>query len=243
MSWVARVNRTNDVTSNSPEQCKDDIVKLNCALKAIIQDIWECKGPVLALNDLNKDARRLVNELRSKISELDELANVADQERVRLDLKEDVENQTKQLENTQATLRKANLTCKLAIDNREKDALLGSRETRTQQIRHRNTVASRQNIAQSASDITENLLTISRTLDNTVHQSSHALNSLVSSSKTVKDTDTELKNQAGLIQTGHRLLTKYNRREYTDKILIFLALALFFSTVLYILKRRLFPSL
>lgn len=46
----------------------------------------------------------------------------------------------------------------------------------------------------------------------------------------------------GHIQHSHRLLTKYGRREFTDKLLIFLALVLFFGTVLYIMKKRIWPS-
>lgn len=45
----------------------------------------------------------------------------------------------------------------------------------------------------------------------------------------------------GTIHLGRKLILKYNRRELTDKLLIFLALALFLATVLYILKKRLFP--
>lgn len=45
----------------------------------------------------------------------------------------------------------------------------------------------------------------------------------------------------GTIHSGRKLILKYNRRELTDKLLIFLALALFLATVLYILKKRLFP--
>lgn len=44
----------------------------------------------------------------------------------------------------------------------------------------------------------------------------------------------------GHIQNSHKLITKYGRREFTDKLLIFLALVFFFSTVLYIVKKRMF---
>ena len=47
---------------------------------------------------------------------------------------------------------------------------------------------------------------------------------------------------SGHIQHSRKLLTKYSRREFTDKLLIFLALVFFFATVLYIVKKRLFTS-
>lgn len=61
------------------------------------------------------------------------------------------------------------------------------------------------------------------------------------SSRTVQETNEEFKNMTGTIHLGRKLIFKYNRRELTDKLLIFLALALFLATVLYILKKRLFP--
>ena len=59
------------------------------------------------------------------------------------------------------------------------------------------------------------------------------------SSSQVKDTQEEYKGLSGVIQTSKNLLNKYNRREVTDRLLIFFGLVLFFSTVLYILKKRL----
>lgn len=63
------------------------------------------------------------------------------------------------------------------------------------------------------------------------------------SSRTIQETNDEFKTMTGTIQLGRKLITKYNRRELTDKLLIFLAVALFLATVLYILKKRLFPFL
>ena len=63
-----------------------------------LQDVWNCKGPLVHLNDLNKLARDQINLLRSKITELENIANEVDHERVRIDLKQMVENQTRQLQ-------------------------------------------------------------------------------------------------------------------------------------------------
>jgi len=58
----------------------------------------------------------------------------------------------------------------------------------------------------------------------------------------VGETEDELKTMGGHIQSSHKLLSKYGRREWTDRLLILLALAFFFASVLYIVKKRLFPS-
>lgn len=64
----------------------------------------------------------------------------------------------------------------------------------------------------------------------------------MSSSRVVGETEEELRSMGGHIQSSHKLLTKYGRREWTDRLLILLALAFFFATVLYIVKKRLFPA-
>ncbi len=56
----------------------------------------------------------------------------------------------------------------------------------------------------------------------------------------MSDTNEEFKSMTGHIQNSRKLITKYGRRENTDKLLIFLALVFFFATVLYIVKKRLF---
>lgn len=63
----------------------------------------------------------------------------------------------------------------------------------------------------------------------------------VTSSRLLPETNQEFKAMTATIHLGRKLILKYTRRELTDKLLIFLALALFFATVLYILKKRLFP--
>ncbi len=46
----------------------------------------------------------------------------------------------------------------------------------------------------------------------------------------------------GNIKNSRSLLTKYGRKEMTDKIFIFLAVAFFLATVLYIMKKRLWGT-
>ena len=52
----------------------------------------------------------------------------------------------------------------------------------------------------------------------------------------------EYRMMGGVIGQSRKLITKYARREFTDKVLIAFALAFFFGVVLYILRKRLFPS-
>lgn len=62
------------------------------------------------------------------------------------------------------------------------------------------------------------------------------------SSKGITNTSEELKNMQGHLKNSHSLLTKYARKELTDKLFIFLALVFFLAVVLYIMKKRLWSS-
>jgi len=63
----------------------------------ILQDIWDCSGPLEALNELNDHAQKALAELRAKINQLEDLSNEVDDERMRMDLMLMAESQTKQL--------------------------------------------------------------------------------------------------------------------------------------------------
>merc|ERR1719204_334701 len=65
---------------------------------------------------------------------------------------------------------------------------------------------------------------------------------LEGSSTTVDEVGDEYRSMAGVIGQSKKLITKYARREFTDKVLIIFALAFFFAVVLYILRKRVFPS-
>ncbi|XP_053573113.1 vesicle transport protein SEC20 isoform X2 [Bombina bombina] len=187
------------------------------------------------LNDLNAQVKDKFQLLRLRIQDLEQMAKEQDKESDKQSLLTEMERHKKQMLSNQTVWRKANLSCKQAIDNSEKDDLLqGGDPTRQRKI-------TKENLTQSASGITESLMGISRMMSQQVQQSEVAMQTLVTSSRTILEANEEFKSMSGTIQLGRKLITKYNRRELTDKLLIFLALALFLATVLYILKKRLFP--
>ncbi|XP_006631744.1 vesicle transport protein SEC20 [Lepisosteus oculatus] len=216
--------------------CGQEIIKYDLEIKALIQDIRECPGPQSKLTDLNSQVKQKFNHLRMRIQDLAELAKEQDKESDKLAILNEMEGHRKQMLSNQTAWRKANLACKLAIDNWEKDELLQGRDS---SVRQRKTT--KESLAQTSSDITESLMSISRLMSQQVQQSEETISTLATSSRTVLETNEEFKAMTGTIQLGRKLITKYNRREFTDKLLIYLAVALFAATVLYILKKRLFP--
>lgn len=163
------------------------------------------------------------------------MAKEQDKESDKQTFLKEMECHKKQMLSNQTVWRKANLSSKLAIDNSEKDELLeGGDSTRQRKV-------TKENLTESTSNITESLMSVSRMMAQQVQQSEITMHTLATSSRTIQEANEEFKSMSGTIQLGRKLITKYNRRELTDKLLIFLALALFLATVLYILKKRLFP--
>ncbi|XP_045895497.1 vesicle transport protein SEC20 isoform X2 [Micropterus dolomieu] len=187
--------------------------------------------------DLNSQVKEKFNKLRLRIQDLEQMAREQDRESEGLAIQAETESHRRQMQSNQTAWRKSNLACKLAIDNTEKDELLHRGEN--QSIRQRK--ATKESLVETSSNITESLMSVSRMMSEQVKQTEDTIGTLVTSSRTVQETNEEFKNMTGTIHLGRKLILKYNRRELTDKLLIFLAFALFFATVLYILKKRLFP--
>ncbi|KAI9539209.1 Vesicle transport protein S20 [Dissostichus eleginoides] len=218
--------------------CEQEILKYDLEIKALIQDINECTGPESKLTELNADVKKSFHNLRLRIQDFEQMAMEQDKESEKQALISQVEGHRKQMLSNQTGWRKANLASKLSIDKMEKQALLYGADSA---VRERK--MTKEGLAQTTSDITENLMSISRMMAQQVQQSEETMTSLATSSRTVAETNGEFRTMTGTIQLGRKLITKYNRRELTDKLLIFLALALFLATILYILKKRLFPFL
>ncbi|KAM9795466.1 vesicle transport protein SEC20-like [Neosynchiropus ocellatus] len=218
--------------------CEQEILKYDLEIKALVQDIHQCPGPQSQLADLNTDVKKSFHLLRMRIQDLEQMAMEQDKESDKQELMGLVERHRKQMMSNQTAWRKANLACKLSIDNMEKQDLFSGEDSVVKQRK-----LTKEGLAQTTSDITENLMNISRMMAQQVQQSEESMTTLATSSRTIQETNDEFKTMTGTIQLGRKLITKYNRRELTDKLLIFLALALFLATVLYILKKRLFPFL
>ncbi|XP_076024235.1 vesicle transport protein SEC20 isoform X2 [Genypterus blacodes] len=217
--------------------CAHEIIKYDLEIKAMIQDIRDCPGPESVLMELNSVVKQKFNNLRLRIQDLEQMAKEQDRETDRMSIQAETESQRRQMLSNQTAWRKANLACKLSIDNTERDELLHGSESPSARQRK----VTKESLVETSSNITESLMSISRMMAQGVMQSEDTIGTLATSSRTVQETNEEFRSMTGTIHLGRKLILKYNRRELTDKLLIFLALALFFATVLYILKNRLFP--
>lgn len=157
-------------------------------------------------------------------------------------LAKDVESHARQLSGCEKTFRDENLKCILEVNRRNKKELLsdgggGGEELRQRTVR-REKERNRDALAQESGQLTDDLTAISRQLAAAVERSRDTVDDLVQSSSTVGETHDEFKTMGSVIGQSRKLISKYGRRETTDRVLIFFAFAFFFACVLYVLRKR-----
>lgn len=103
-------------------------------------------------------------------------------------------------------------------------------------------IRSRNKHKQSQSDASRcaasSLHALVRQMNEEVKLSEQTTRILTSSSGTLRTANAELGSIDATIRSGGKLLSKFTRRETTDKILLILALIFYFVVILYILKKR-----
>lgn len=92
---------------------------------------------------------------------------------------------------------------------------------------------------QAAQNVTASLMELRQMLSSDLKRNEETMHTLINSSNTLGDTKTEMQTISSNVKIGSGLITKLNRRELTDRVLIFLGLVFFFGVVLYILQKRL----
>ncbi|XP_970811.4 vesicle transport protein SEC20 [Tribolium castaneum] len=216
------------------ETLRKDITEHNLQIRAIIQDINACVGPLAELQGLNSAGRSKISALRKFIDKFGDIAK----ERKNPTFLKDVVSYREQLASTMEAFKKANISAMLAIEKGAQEELLKPKteETALRQRQKRD----KENLVKMSSNVTEQLLSISRQLADTTKRSADTLDALVTSSDSVIGSQEELKITSSTISQSGKLLAKYGRREFTDKILMFFAFVFFVACVFYIVQKRLF---
>ncbi|XP_044754628.1 vesicle transport protein SEC20 [Coccinella septempunctata] len=216
------------------ENLRKNITESSFQIKAIVQDINECEGPLSELHKLNSVGRSKIASLREHI---DKFLEMADESKDSNLLKE-VILYREQLSSTMDYFKKANIKTMLKIEKDSKQKLF----SRSQEsgLRLRSQKRDKESLVKQSSNITDQLLAVSRQLADTTKQSADTLDTLISSSDSIYGTQEELKVTGGAITQSGKLLAKYGRREFTDKILVWFAFLFFCFCVFYIVQKRLF---
>ncbi|XP_003489814.1 vesicle transport protein Sec20 isoform X1 [Bombus vancouverensis nearcticus] len=236
-----------DTEHHAIEFIRQDIVKNHLQVTAVIQDIQQCIGPLELLNKLNAEGRANIAALKSCIDKLISLAERESSEKKKVELLAEVDTYRQQLNTSLAAFRKANVVSVCVIDklakkellsmSKEQQEMLSIPEEEQAAIRRRH---DKRNLANTSSQLSDKLLSISRHLAETTQKSADTLDTLIISSDKVTTTKDELEHQQQVIVQSGKLLGKYGRREVTDKALVTLAFAFFLACVFYILQKRIF---
>ncbi|XP_017771775.1 PREDICTED: vesicle transport protein SEC20 [Nicrophorus vespilloides] len=213
---------------------RQDITQHNLQLKALIQDINACEGPLAELKNLNGAGRSKISALRKFIDSYTDIAkDIRDDELLR-----EVVLYREQLSTSMDHFKEANIKSMKTIEARMKEMLM--KKVNVEDGLRMRQKRDKEGMAKMSSSVTDQLLSISRQLADTTKRSAATLDTLVISSDNVVGTQEELKSTSGTITQSGKLLAKYGRREFTDKILVFFAFAFFAACVIYIVQKRVF---
>jgi len=100
----------------------------------------------------------------------------------------------------------------------------------------------KRNILGQSSDITQRMQRNTQMLSAMVKQQEETVSNLAHSSGEIQAVDSEYKTLSSVLVSSHRLVTKFGRRAMTDTFLTYLGFFLFICTVLFVIRKRLFPK-
>ncbi|KAK9879937.1 hypothetical protein WA026_008447 [Henosepilachna vigintioctopunctata] len=223
-----------DTTRIELEGLRKNITEHSLQIKAIIQDINACGGPLSELHKLNSLGRSKIALFREFVDSFEDIAK----ESRDVSLLKEVMLHKEQLASSMNLFKRANIKSMLQIEKDSKEQLL--KKTEESVLRQRAQKRDKESLVKQSSNITDQLLSISRQLADTTKQSAYTLDSLLTSSDNVSGTQEELKVTGNSITQSGKLLAKYGRREFTDKILVCFAFLFFLACVFYIVQKRLF---
>lgn len=150
----------------------------------------------------------------------------------------DLEGFKAQLESNFVSLKKASATARMHIENSVKNQLMSRPVVNSPQSKKGK--GDKKALSQKSAGLTEDLLRVSRVFASHVKMNEAALDTLVASSATVTETQEDFKQMGSYLSQSRKLLSKYGRREFTDKVFILLALAFYFACCMYVTTKRLF---
>jgi len=225
-------------TEDEPEKINTELTKNAVEIRQMIQDFPLC-STFKEIDEQNALVRSQMEVMRGNLGRLEVLARETLDLATSHRLLDTVERHREQLTACQRQFRLANVKAMTALETQSSRELFKGSTENKEGLRQRR---DKEQMVSDYSNVTNNLLAISRQLADTVERSKQTVGSLEGTSKTVEELGDEYRMMGGVIGQSRKLITKYARREFTDKVLIAFALAFFFGVVLYILRKRLFPT-
>lgn len=217
---------------------QEELVRLNLKILSMIDSFIniECQAE---MDSLNGEIRAKLDLMRKGVENLRSLARQQLNPESAVMLKTDANSHEDQMTGCHLAFKKANIACMSRLNSKGRENLMSKGRRNNLDMKRKD----KEEMVSESGKATEDLRKISRHLAQTVERSAMTMNELVDSSKTMDDANEEFKTMGAGISQARRLITKFGRRETTDRLLILLAAAFFFSVVFYILKKRVFGPL
>ncbi|OTF74394.1 vesicle transport protein SEC20-like protein [Euroglyphus maynei] len=221
---------------------KNRIAQNDISIKNLLKvssAISECDSDVQTLNKLNAELSTRMNNVRQDLADFGHLVKVIEDDDLRYHMENDLESILNQYEINMVVARKAIINTQKRLNNETRAKLFEYSKNLRNRIDNKNVVKN-ETLLNKSTAITDDLYTASRLLSTEVEKSGKNLETLVSSSALATETSQELRTMSNYISNSKTLLSKYGRREMTDKILTILALCFFFGCIIYVLFKRLY---
>ena len=218
----------------------EELVRLNLRIKTLTVSFvnGDCTTHK-QMEQLNAGIRNLIDQMRRTLERLRHLAERQTDSGSKRMLLSDVDNHADQMASCQRAFRQANLRCIGDLERTGRESLFTLLSEDDQGgIKKRRKQREKEDLVTHSGKATDHLATISRHLAETVERSADTVGTLAESSQTVQETKEEFQGMGSIIGQSRRLITKYGRREVTDRVLILFAVAFYFAVVLYILRKR-----
>jgi len=211
----------NDIFKNTLNSINSDDLKLKSITRKLIEFENEDN---FSLADLSSEARNVIKSIQAQLQELSRSGETDP------DILEQVTVAKEQFQLSRDSYRR-NL-----VIAEEKLNKLG-RKNLFDGVRQRKVDSKEKN---DGEDVNMQLESLNRTMASALEGSGKTLENLFLASEKLTKTKEDATKQTSHVEDGAMLISKYKRRERMDKILIFLGVLTFFSTVAYILLKRMF---
>ncbi|VDP35103.1 unnamed protein product [Soboliphyme baturini] len=226
---------------------REEVIKADFEVKKSIGEIEEFVGPDRKLNEICCHVRDKITYLQQQVQDMQELLEVLSRRRDEVsEFMNAVKHYKQETVNNNRRLRSAVLNCVQNRERHERQLLLTSSPSppggddsgiRQRHIVRGDSVDDDDHIA-NTKKLNRGLEGLLTQMDAEVKKSEQALNMLLGSSEMLSDTNTEFQTMDAHVKKSGKLLSKYQRRDLSDRVLFYLSFFMFFAVVLYIIRKR-----
>ncbi|VBB30660.1 unnamed protein product [Acanthocheilonema viteae] len=218
--------------------CQQDILKADITVKNHIEEIRQQK--FMSQKEIAQCTRHIKDEmaqLAHLIDALEKFANKISFRNDRIELLAQVREHRNELEKNRRMFRQAILEFLKVVEEQSRSYLLQGCDD-SQDIEFRNRRKRAENLKTQTLKATESLASMVTKMSNQLKLSEDTTSTLIHSSFLLKDTESEYSSMGAHIQSGGKLISKYGRRECTDKILIAFALLLYVVVIFKLMDEK-----